>query len=83
MAGEDAIDFADISFSSVEAPTYSGNELGGMLTVTDGTHTANIALLGNYIASTFVAAGDGCGGTSIVNHQPMIEPAPLVQPQHA
>ena len=35
--------------------------------MTDGTHTANIALLGNYLASTFVPSSDGHGGTSIVN----------------
>jgi hypothetical protein len=27
--------------------------------VTGGTNTANIALLGNYLASTFVASSDG------------------------
>ena len=37
------------------------------LTVTDGTHTANIALLGNYLASTFVASSDGHGGTLVVD----------------
>jgi hypothetical protein len=53
--------------------------------VTDGTHTANIALLGNYLASTFVTSSDGHGGTAIVdpllastNHQMV-----LTQPQHA
>jgi hypothetical protein len=33
--------------------------------VADGTHTANIALLGNYMASSFVASSDGHGGTFI------------------
>jgi hypothetical protein len=39
----------------------------GTLTVTDGSHTANIALLGNYLASTFVASSDGHGGTNVVD----------------
>jgi hypothetical protein len=37
------------------------------LHVTDGTHTANIALMGNYMASTFVASSDGRGGTLVVD----------------
>ena len=39
----------------------------GILSVSDGTHTANIALLGNYMASSFVASSDGHGGTSVVD----------------
>ena len=48
--------------------TYSGTTSSGTLTVTDGTHTAHIKLTGDYTASTFVAAGDGHGGTLI--HDP-------------
>jgi hypothetical protein len=33
--------------------------------VTDGSHSANIALLGDYLASNFVATSDGHGGTLI------------------
>ena len=67
MSGQDTIDFTDINSANVQNPTYSGSASGGMLTVTDGTHTANIALLGNYLASTFVAASDGHGGTAVVD----------------
>jgi hypothetical protein len=45
MSGQDTIDFADINSATVEKPTYSGNDSGGTLVVTDGTHTASIALL--------------------------------------
>jgi len=41
----------------------NGNNLGGTLSIGHAMHTANIALLGNYLASTFVAASDGHGGT--------------------
>jgi hypothetical protein len=41
---------------------------GGTLNVTDGTHAANIALLGNYLSSIFVPSSDGHGGTSV--HDP-------------
>ena len=68
-----------------QTPTYSGSSSGGTLTVTDGTHTAKIALLGNYLASTFVTSSDGHGGTAVVDplltssNQQML----LTQPQHA
>ena len=48
--------------------------------MSDGTHAAAIALLGNYIASSFVTAADGHGGTLITeaaqsaNQQPMLTP---------
>ena len=46
---------------------YSGDASGGALTVTDGSHSANIALLGNYLASTFVPTSDGHGGTNVID----------------
>jgi hypothetical protein len=66
MSGQDMIDFSDIKFITPQAPSYSGNSSGGTLTVSDGSHTANIALLGNYLASTFAASSDGHGGTSVI-----------------
>jgi hypothetical protein len=41
----------------------NGNGTGGTLSVTDATHTAKVALLGNYMASSFAAASDGHGGS--------------------
>jgi hypothetical protein len=38
---------------------------GGILSVKDGTHSAKLAVLGNYIATSFVTAADGHGGTLI------------------
>jgi len=67
MSGQDTIDFADIDFTEVQTPVYSGDASGGMLTVTDGTHTGNVALIGNYLASTFVASSDGHGGTNVID----------------
>ena len=63
MSGQDTIDLADIDASKVQPPSYSGDASGGTLRVTDGVHAANIALLGNYLASTFVTSSDGHGGT--------------------
>jgi aspartate 1-decarboxylase len=67
MTGSDAIDFTNLNFNTTQAPTFSGTSSGGTLHVTDGTHTTNIALLGNYMASTFVASSDGHGGTLVVD----------------
>jgi hypothetical protein len=66
---KDTLDLRDIVFSSGASPTlgYSGTAAGGTLTVSDGQHLAKIALIGNYLASTFVASYDGHGGTSIVD----------------
>ena len=56
LTGSDAVDLADISYGANTKATFSGNANGGTLTVTNGTQTANIALLGNYLSSgwTFV-----------------------------
>jgi len=72
MSGQDTIDFSDIDFTTPQARSYSGTNSGGTLTISDGSHTANIALIGNYLASTFVASSDGHGGTSVtqVPNQP-------------
>jgi hypothetical protein len=85
LADQDTLDLRDINFATIQTPTYSGSSSGGTLTVTDGTHTANIALLGNYLASTFVTSSDGHGGTAVVD--PLLtssnQPVVLTQPQHA
>jgi hypothetical protein len=67
MTGQDTIDFADINPTKVQPPSYSGTAAGGTLTVTDDMRNATIALLGNYLASTFVTSSDGHGGTNIID----------------
>jgi hypothetical protein len=51
--------------------------------VSDGTHSANIALLGNYFASTFTATSDGHGGTAVTDPAVLGGVQPLVTPPHA
>ncbi|WP_375783094.1 hypothetical protein ACE10Z_24710 [Bradyrhizobium sp. Pha-3] len=82
MTGSDAIDFANINFANVQTPSFSGDSTHGTLTVTDGTVTASIALLGNYMASTFTTSSDGHGGTLVVD-PPATQVSQLAQPQHA
>ena len=45
------------------------NNLSGTLTVTDGTHTASLTLLGQYSANQFSLASDGHGGTMVTDPQ--------------
>ncbi|HZL00925.1 MAG TPA: hypothetical protein VFC47_13625, partial [Caulobacteraceae bacterium] len=60
--GANALDLADITFTSgVTTATFSGSTTSGVLTVTDGTHTARIGLIGNYAGHTFTTSL-GAGG---------------------
>jgi trimeric autotransporter adhesin len=48
--------------------TYSSGNAGntsGTLSVTDGIHSAHVALLGQYVVGQFTLASDGGGGTKI------------------
>jgi hypothetical protein len=66
--GGTSLDLADIAFVGAGEATFSGTKTGGVLTVTDGTHTAHINLKGDYRTSVFISASDGHGGTII--HDP-------------
>jgi hypothetical protein len=85
LCGQDAIDFADIGFGANSTLGYAANSdhSGGTLSVGDGTHMANIALLGSYMASTFVAASDGHGGTLISEAAHASTQTPMVTQPHA
>jgi hypothetical protein len=66
--GTNSLDLVDIGFvSGTTKASYSGTTASGTLTVTDGTHTAHIVLVGNYTVSTFTVSSDGHGGTSVVD----------------
>ena len=70
LAPGNMIDLLDVTAGANATIAYSGNNAPGTLSVNDGTHIANIALLGNYIASSFVAASDGHGGTLVSDPAP-------------
>jgi len=81
FGGQDVIDLGDIAFGANTTLGYRENasDTGGTLNMSDGIHSAHIALLGNYMASSFATAGDGHGGTLITeastaaaNLQPLI-----------
>jgi hypothetical protein len=64
----DQIDLRDIGFGSGTEVSYWGNSTGGALTVTDAqNHVAHIALVGNYINSTFNLSSDGQDGTMVID----------------
>ena len=56
---------------------YSGTAAGGVLSIGNGSQAAHIALLGNYLASSFTLSGDGHGGTNVVD-PPMLASIPLI-----
>ena len=63
------VDLAQTGFGAHTTLGYSENssDTGGILSIKNGTHIAKIALLGNYMATSFVAAADGHGGTLITD----------------
>jgi hypothetical protein len=66
LALGNSLDLANIAYAPGMTVGYQPNTsgpAGGLLTV----GSANIALLGNYMASMFVASSDGHGGTTVVD----------------
>ena len=57
----------------------SSTNTGGTSTASDGSHAANLALLGQHMASSFVAGGDGHGAAPIANQSETQQPL-LTQP---
>jgi hypothetical protein len=78
-----SIDLSGISFGTHTTLPYSpsSDNTGGTLTVSDGLHAQNVALLGQYMASSFVMASDGHGGTLI--NDPPASQQPLLTHPHA
>jgi trimeric autotransporter adhesin len=62
----------NVAFGAQTTLAYAENAAGtgGTLTVTDGPQAAAIALLGSYMAGSFVAVTDGHGGTLVTQAQP-------------
>jgi autotransporter passenger strand-loop-strand repeat protein len=76
------IDLTDINFATATLG-YSGNTTSGVLTVGDGTHTATIHLLGQYVQGNFHLSDDGFGKV-LVTDPPVAEVAgnPYLAPNH-
>ncbi|WP_166294186.1 Ig-like domain-containing protein [Bradyrhizobium sp. 2S1] len=67
LDGNDDIDIKGISFGAGTTLSYTENQAGtgGTLTVSDGAHTANIVLLGQYDPTGFAEKADSTNGTVI------------------
>jgi autotransporter passenger strand-loop-strand repeat protein len=72
------MDLRDIAFSSATTLgfTEAGDNLSGTLTISDGTHAANITLLGQYVAGNFTKQSDGNGRT-LVTDPPVVAQDPV------
>jgi hypothetical protein len=87
FAQGDRLDLADIGFGAGARLGYAASTAGtgGTLTISDGTYTTNLALLGQYAAAGFQAAVDQGGGT-IITYSPTqavtTDPTLLSNPQH-
>jgi Ca2+-binding RTX toxin-like protein len=66
---------------TVTVAGLNGNNTSGASTASDGSHAAGLALLDQHMASSFVAAGDGHGGTPIAD--PPSSQQPLLTHPHA
>jgi hypothetical protein len=67
LAGDDALDLVDVNYRATTTASFLGNTTGGTLTVSDGVHTASLALNGNYLSSSWTLSSDGNGGTIVVD----------------
>ena len=85
FGGQDQLDLTDIAFGANSTLGYSnnGNNTGGSLVVSDGQHTASIALLGSYMASSFVTSSDGHGGTLVSEAAQVSSSIASLVPPHA
>ncbi|HEV2336832.1 MAG TPA: hypothetical protein VGS13_15110 [Stellaceae bacterium] len=75
----DRIDLRGIDFAAGPTRSFKAAASGtsGVLTVTDGTHTVKLTLLGSYSTSSFKLAGDNHGGTLVTDPPAAADSPPL------
>ena len=62
----DYIDLEDINFAG-SSKSYVGDATSGILTVSDGVHTANLNMVGNFTVASFALVNDGTGHVRITD----------------
>ena len=84
FGAQDHIYLPSIAFGAPSTLGYTenSNNTGCTLTISDGAHAASIALLGNYIAASFVTAADGHCGT-LISEAAQVPQQPLLAKPHA
>jgi hypothetical protein len=81
LIADDAIDFTNLAYAHGKTvASFSGTPASGTLTVSNGTDSTNITLLGNYAAATFVTASNGAGGTLVMDQSGATAPQLLAVP---
>ena len=86
FGAQNGIDLPGIAFGPQTTLGYSpnSNNTGGTLSLTAGANSAHIALLGSYMASSFVMESDNHGGTMVVADAAQSgSQAQLTNPHHA
>nr|WP_283813808.1 VCBS domain-containing protein [Bradyrhizobium niftali] len=70
MSADDHIDLLDFNFANAPTLNYTPNadNSGGTLSIADGSHTANIALLGSFDPTGFQIEADKTTGTLVSYH---------------
>ena len=81
LAPSDTLDLVNLSYWKNMTAGFSGDATGGVLSVSNGVDTANMALYGNFATSAFTLANDGYGGTAVVD-APIIGATPSLASQH-
>jgi hypothetical protein len=79
-ATSDKIDLRDVNFTS---PGFSKSYVNNVLTVSDGTHTANINFSGSYTLANFQFASDGANGTLVTDPPTTPDQCPAPSPSIA
>ena len=69
LNADDRVDLRDIAFGANTTMSYADNGAGGgVLTVSDGVNSVNLALVGAYQLGDFSLASDGQGGSLLTNN---------------
>jgi hypothetical protein len=84
FGAQDVIDLPGIAFDAQTTLGYlaDSNQTGGTLSLADGAQSAKIALLGNYMASSFAAVGDHHGDSMVTEAWQASNQSLLTHPQH-
>ena len=81
LIADDAIDLTSLAYSPGHTvANFSGTSASGTLSVSNGSESANITLLGNYMAAAFVTASDGSGGTLVMDQSSAAQQPLLAAP---
>jgi autotransporter passenger strand-loop-strand repeat protein/T5SS/PEP-CTERM-associated repeat protein len=82
LVAQNGIDHSGIDFGALKTLVSETNSTAGALPLANDTHTAAIALLVNYMASTFVTGGEGHDSTFVTEALKSDQP-PLLAHPHA